>query len=302
MRKLVIAAAALGFTGTAYAADMPLLKAPPMMAAPSWTGFYIGVNGGGGWGTSETGLGYILGGTAAPIPAAFDNVTPNGAQAGLCSSAQCQALNRIAVVNAASNTLNPSGGMAGGQVGYLLQQGSVVGGLEAAFDWSGVKQSVLSNSAYPAGVAAGLPFSFNERVSSTWLFTFLGRVGFDLGAWYPYATAGLAVADIKYANAFSDPNSPAGIVAPVVTGPFAGAISIDQVKAGIAAGGGLEWRFDNHWSLRGEYLFISFGGVSGIGTICQVAGGCGSLATAVSVIHNASFQENVARAFLSYKW
>jgi len=289
MRKLVIAAAALGFTGTAYAADMPLLKAPPM-AAPSWTGFYIGVNGGGGWGTTDTGLQYVLNSNGAPAnPAGVDPITPG-------PGAFNQGLNRTAVQDAASQSFNPSGGMAGGQIGYLLQQGSVVGGLEAAFDWSGVKKSVTSGSTYVAGVATGVPFSFNERLSSSWLFTLLGRVGFDLGAWYPYATAGLAVADIKYTNGFSDPNNPtAGI------GPVAGAVSIDQIKAGIAAGGGLEWRFDNHWSLRGEYLYISFAGVSGFGSFCSVAAGC-TPATQLTVLHNASFQENVGRLYLSYKW
>ena len=56
MRKLVIAAAALAFTGTAQAADMPMLKAPPMaVAAPNWTGLYIGVNGGWASGVTDTG-------------------------------------------------------------------------------------------------------------------------------------------------------------------------------------------------------------------------------------------------------
>jgi len=291
MRKLVIAAAALGFTGTTYAADMPLLKAPPMAAPPSWTGFYIGVNGGGGWGTSDTGLAYVLNGNGAPIPGVVDPVTPSG-------GAFFQGLNRTAVVNAASNSINPSGGLAGGQIGYLLQQGSVVGGLELGFDWSGVKKSVTSGGVYTVGgLDGGMPFGFNERVSSTWLFTFLGRVGFDLGAWYPYATAGLAVSDIKYTNAFSDPNNTTAGV-----GPVAGAVSIDQVKAGVAGGGGLEWRFDNHWSLRGEYLFISFAGISGFSTVCTVAGACAAGTPQLTWLHNASFQENVGRVFLSYKW
>jgi outer membrane immunogenic protein len=41
----------------AFAADLsvaPLYKAPPAQVAPvyNWTGFYIGANGGGGWGRS----------------------------------------------------------------------------------------------------------------------------------------------------------------------------------------------------------------------------------------------------------
>ena len=52
--------ALLGFAAVApaQAADLsvaPLYKAPPVVAAPAynWSGFYVGLNGGGGWGTSN---------------------------------------------------------------------------------------------------------------------------------------------------------------------------------------------------------------------------------------------------------
>lgn len=63
-------------SGTAQAADLsvaPLYKAPPVVATPvyNWSGFYLGVNGGGGWSTSHwdgagsiTGSGGVVGGTA----------------------------------------------------------------------------------------------------------------------------------------------------------------------------------------------------------------------------------------------
>ena len=50
MRKLFLALTTVaGLTGQASAADMAM-KAPPM-AAPvmGWTGFYVGINGGGAW-------------------------------------------------------------------------------------------------------------------------------------------------------------------------------------------------------------------------------------------------------------
>jgi len=286
MRKLVIAAAALGFTGTAYAADMPLLKAPPM-AAPSWTGFYIGVNGGGAWGRADTGL------TIAQPDSYF---TALGLIGGTAITN-----NRVAVQNAGANVINYSGGLGGGQVGYLLQQGSVIAGLEAAFDWSGAKATANVNSVYTGGsgavTAAGNPFNFNERVSSSWLFTLLGRVGFDMGAWYPYATVGLALSNLKYSNTFTD------ILPP--TGPGGSAVSITQTKPGVAGGAGLEWRWDNHWSLRGEYLFISFADVTGFSGVCTTTGplaNCVPGGPTTLFQHNANFQESVARAFLSYKW
>jgi outer membrane immunogenic protein len=57
MRRMLIASASVvALTASAYAADILPTKAPPMMPvmAPvySWTGPYIGINGGGGWGRS----------------------------------------------------------------------------------------------------------------------------------------------------------------------------------------------------------------------------------------------------------
>jgi outer membrane immunogenic protein len=82
MKRIALAIAALaafaGLSGQAVAADMgrPLpYKAPPIpYVAPyyNWSGFYVGINGGGGWGTSrwDGGLGSfdtsggMIGGTA----------------------------------------------------------------------------------------------------------------------------------------------------------------------------------------------------------------------------------------------
>ena len=60
MKRLVLAFAALAvWAGTAAAADLsrgpapaPYYKAPELAPVYNWSGFYIGINGGGGWGTS----------------------------------------------------------------------------------------------------------------------------------------------------------------------------------------------------------------------------------------------------------
>jgi outer membrane immunogenic protein len=269
MRKLVLATAALALTGSAYAADMPLLKAPPMVA-PSWTGLYIGINGGGEWGRVDPGL-FVAGNGYTGNPSSVN-------------------LNAVNLQNTGSFPFNTSGGLAGAQIGYLLQAGSIVGGLEASFDWSGNRGSLTTGGVYTstAGVvAAGQGFTFNHTAKSDWLFLFLGRIGFDLGSWYPYVTAGLAVSNLKYTMGFTDVNG-------AVDG-----FAASQVKLGVAGGGGLEWRWDNHWSLRGEYLFMEFGDINGVSLPLTPPVGP---FPALQFNHKANFTENVARAALSYKF
>ena len=60
MKRLLLAsAAAIALSAPALAADLraPMpVKAPAYVAAYSWTGFYLGVNVGGGWGTFDESL------------------------------------------------------------------------------------------------------------------------------------------------------------------------------------------------------------------------------------------------------
>jgi outer membrane immunogenic protein len=105
MRRLVVAlvaTSALSFA--AQAADMPV-KAPRATAPVpmyNWTGFYVGVNGGGVWGNSS--WKYAVSGTTA-------------------------------------NHKN-SGGLVGGTIGYNYQfAGNWVAGVEADWDWASVKGS-----------------------------------------------------------------------------------------------------------------------------------------------------------------
>jgi outer membrane immunogenic protein len=105
-----------GLLSSANAADMSMpFKAPPMAPQSSnWTGFYIGVNGGAGWGTAASSL--DLSGLAA-----LAGVT------GITGS-----------LPVGSHELN--GFLAGGQIGYNWQFGNnVVFGLEGDGDWANVQ-------------------------------------------------------------------------------------------------------------------------------------------------------------------
>ena len=113
MKRLTILAAAaiaVGAAAPAVAADLPArgpayTKAPPMVqAAYDWSGFYIGINGGGATGSVDWNL---LG---------FGD----------------------------EGNHSPSGGTIGGQVGYRWQMASWVFGLEAQGNWANFKGSNVS--------------------------------------------------------------------------------------------------------------------------------------------------------------
>jgi outer membrane immunogenic protein len=109
---------ATGFATAAVAADMPApypVPTPPPVYTPapeafSWTGFYIGGNGGYGF-ASGSGTASVAGGP----------------------------LNGLST----SSSANIQGGIAGGQAGFNWQTGSLVLGVEGDADWSG--QSSTSN-------------------------------------------------------------------------------------------------------------------------------------------------------------
>jgi outer membrane immunogenic protein len=146
MKKFLLATVALvavGVTAPALAADLaarPYTKAPAYVPAPiyNWTGFYIGVNGGGGWSHKC----WDVYNTGTPVP-----VTPEG-----CHDA--------------------TGGTVGGQIGYRWQASNWVFGLEAQGNWANFRGSNISTAFVPQVVtnrstvdALGL---FTAQVGYTW--------------------------------------------------------------------------------------------------------------------------------------
>ena len=157
-RALGIAFAVIGFTSLASAADIPV-KAPAYVAAPSWTGWYIGLNAGYGWGRDErTDLLPPIGGFWVPVGVGF------------------------------SDTLRPKGGVYGGHIGYNYQTGQWVLGLEANFDAANMKEDKISIY-FPATDA------WHAKVSA--IFTATGRIGYAMNAWLPYLRGGFATAKLK---------------------------------------------------------------------------------------------------------
>jgi len=155
---LVASGLSLAFAQSVSAADLspPVYKAPPPPMFFSWTGWYVGINGGGGWGhTSHTASPGITG-----IPGLPALTTGN---------------------------FNVSGGVAGGTLGYNYQFSQFLVGAETDLDWSNIRGTFNSSVTIPGGTAA---FSLSSRLQ--WLETARVRAGVVWDHTLFYGTAGAA--------------------------------------------------------------------------------------------------------------
>ena len=79
-----------------------------------------------------------------------------------------------------------------------------------------------------------------------------------------YGTGGLALATLKGDFTFSD-NCAAVGGCPVAANAFE-TKSLSEMKIGYAVGAGVEVGITERWTVKAEYLYVSFGKVSGLNT------------------------------------
>ena len=125
------------------------------------------------------------------------------------------------------------GGFGGGTIGYNWQMNNLVFGLEADAAGADIRRSVTE-------LVLGVPVTATAKVDA--LGTVRGRFGFAVDQVLLYGTGGYAWADTKLSA------TALGLT-----------ISDSKVLSGWTAGAGAEWMFAPHWSLKGEYLYRSFG-------------------------------------------
>ncbi|MBI5320713.1 outer membrane beta-barrel protein [Bradyrhizobium sp.] len=179
MKKIVLlAATSILFAGAASAADLaarPYTKAPVApVAVYNWTGFYVGINGGGG---SARKCWDLTNNAGVPVNPAIDEG---------CHDA--------------------TGATAGGQVGYRWQASTWVFGVEAQGNWANFKGSNLNQA--PQNLA--FRFTDQSRVEAFGLFT--GQVGYAVNNVLFYAKGGAAVVNDKYNNLGGGVVVPVGVV------------------------------------------------------------------------------------------
>lgn len=198
-KNLLLAAVslvALSATAPALAADLaarPYTKAPAMIATVyDWSGFYIGINGGGGSSHATWDL----------------------------------------VGFGRDGSHDATGGTVGGQVGYRMQSGQFVFGVEGQGNWADFSGSHI-------GAISG--FTNHTKIDSFGLIT--GQVGYAWNNVLLYAKGGAAVVGTKYDASFG------GVTA-----------SASDTRWGGTIGAGIEFGFAPNWSVGAEYNHIFLGG------------------------------------------
>jgi outer membrane immunogenic protein len=205
MKKLLLGLAGLfALAAPASAADMAVApyKAPtPMIAAIyDWSGFYLGANG--GWGSSRK---------------CWDNLAIN-------------------VFVASEGCHDATGGVAGGQIGYRIQTGAFVFGVEGQGDWADLRGR---------NVSVFNPANTNQsRIDAFGLLT--GQVGFAFNNVLLYAKGGAAVTDDRFRVYDTATN-------------LLIATSKDTTRWGGVVGAGLEFGFTPNWSAAIEYDHLFMG-------------------------------------------
>lgn len=248
MKKLAIAAVAgsalLSGVVTASAADMAVKAAPiPMAPAPfSWTGFYVGANVGGAWTPNNAGSDF------GPLFPPFIVLAPQAAIPTLIPGQ----------LDVLGGTGRQSGVIGGGQIGYNWQVNQFVLGVEADAIGSGLHGS--SASATRSFGPDVLLATVNQTVTVDfgkidWMASFRGRAGFAVNQALFYVTGGAAVAGIG-GSTTTVVNGP-GIAIPA--GTFTATDGGSTTRWGWTVGGGIEWAFNQNWSVGGEYRYTDLG-------------------------------------------
>lgn len=156
---------------------------PPEPAYATWSGFYVGVNGGYGFGKS-------------------DWTDP-------------------------ADSLSPKGFLGGATLGYNMQTGTWVWGVEGDIDYTSMKGT--DDACAPGSC----------ETKATWIGTARGRIGYaGWNNFLPYITGGGAFAGLKASSNLGNAS---------------------KTQFGWTAGAGLEYAFMANWSAKLEYLYTDLG-------------------------------------------
>jgi outer membrane immunogenic protein len=266
MKRFLLTTVAFGMLALpAMAADLtPVYKAPVPVALPTWTGFYVGVNGGYGWSNGAV--------TETP----FQNFA-----------------SAVPVIPGATGNPKLDGAIFGVHGGYNWQTGAFVLGVEGDWDAAGLNNSAQGVFADPLGTGGTDGLMVHQDVQ--WLATVRGRLGYTWGSSMVYATGGGAWENLRTNVLLSTDTA---------TGTFAtsSATSFTNTRSGYAVGAGYEWMINPNWIARVEYLHYGFSGGGNTFALPVNCGVGGAGATCGGNISGSNNNIDTVRAALSYKF
>jgi outer membrane immunogenic protein len=236
MRSVVLSVAGgIALVSSAFAADIypgvSYKDTPVLLPVATWTGFYLGVNGG-------------IGGFNSFVFKDDTFVTANRTD-----------FRRIAGDGISF------GGFGGGQLGYNLQAGGFVYGIETDIQGSNIQGKAaefqLVTNPTPPPPLVGRSGAATQDID--FFGTVRGRIGYAWGGTLIYATGGFAYGGVKTSFSFED------------SAGNHGRVSNSQTNTGWVAGAGVEYKIAPNWSLKGEYQFIDLGTESVAGPLAPPA-------------------------------
>ncbi len=234
----------------AAAADFP--SSTPTLSN-AWTGPWVGVYGAGV--LADPGGSFSV---SAPSFAAFPNV--------------------LSTIDAAgSGSISARGGAFGLEAGWNQRTDpNFIVGIEGDLGSYGLRGSRAVAGTIPI---FDVPFTINQNVNVNWEAALRLRAGYtpdDL--MLAYVEAGPALANVHYVSSFWDAADETEFV------------SIQSAQFGYSVGAGVEYAVTKNVSLKAEYLFSHFPGVTGTGTSLLTDGSIATVAHSSGAIDQHAFR------------
>lgn len=252
MKKISLVLVLTLASSSTFAADLPSPPGPPayLPPPPIWTGFYAGLNAGYGWGTTNQV-------TTASVPL-VDNLA--------VSPAWGTPFGFTAAANSGLASVNQSGFIGGGQLGYNYQWSSnLVAGLEADIQGSAIRGSggYVGAAQFGPDLSGTIDTATGSGAITAgidWMGTVRGRLGFLFSpTLLIYGTGGFAYGGVHatatHILTFTDSF-------PTLYPTFGGVGRTSRTLVGWTAGGGVEWMFMPNWSLKAEAVYYDLGRAS----------------------------------------
>lgn len=236
----------LNFRNFCAAFLVATLFAPTSLFAATsiWQGPYVGAYLGGGVGNNQM-----------------------STDAGVLSSSSyfTSAADISAVSSAGSWTRHPLSLNVGVQAGHDWVSKQMVYGVVADFGTLPLSASESATQVYADNSSS---YTMSTSVSTNWLFTLRGRVGYQAALRWPslfYVTGGMALSQLKVNNRFSDNSSYVGM----------GGTTTAENQIGWTAGVGAEFAAFPHVSVAVEYLYVHLPSVRAASSVANTQGGFG---------------------------